>query len=84
MSPFPDPLSDPLLARAAELRAGGSSWEIAARELNTSPDHLRQVADAAGPLYRRHPGRAEAAATARRTGRRVAATALGGRGGGRV
>ncbi|HJZ55500.1 MAG TPA: hypothetical protein VKE74_11100, partial [Gemmataceae bacterium] len=51
------PEQDDLLERAAELRAGGSSWELAARKLNTDHDALRQLARAHRAEYERHHAR---------------------------
>src|SRR5947207_10732662 len=52
MSPA-TPDTDALLARAAELRARGASWEAAADELDTDPGALKALTRDAGPAYRR-------------------------------
>jgi len=53
MSTLPTP-DDPFLARAAECRARGMSWEAAAVALDADPDDLRDQTRTAGPAYRRH------------------------------
>src|SRR5262245_17383386 len=56
VAPFPTP--DGLLARVAELRAAGSSWEAVARDLGTTADQVRHAAETAGATYRRLRARA--------------------------
>jgi hypothetical protein len=52
------PTPDGLLARVAELRAGGSSWGVVARDLGTTADEVRRAAESAGPTYRKLRSRA--------------------------
>ena len=54
MTPFSDSPDDALLAQAAELRAGGASWEATARQLGTTAAELRRLVAAQRPAYRRH------------------------------
>src|SRR5690242_7107012 len=48
------PETDALLLEAAELRAGGSSWDAAARKLGLAADEPRGLARAHRKLYRRY------------------------------
>ncbi|HVK16096.1 MAG TPA: hypothetical protein VM533_04050, partial [Fimbriiglobus sp.] len=52
------PTAEELLARAAELRAEGSSWVVVARELGTTPEQARRMTEEAGADYRRLRARA--------------------------
>src|SRR5262249_8346526 len=54
----PLPTADPLLPKAAELRANGCSWVAAARELDQHPDDLKRRADASRPAWRKLLGQA--------------------------
>src|SRR5262249_1386778 len=54
----PLPTADPLLPKAAELRANGCSWVAAARELDQHPDVLKRRADASRPAWRKLLGQA--------------------------
>ena len=54
MTPFPAPTApDDLLSRLAELRAGGASWEAAARDLDGTAGELRAAVAADRAGYRR-------------------------------
>ena len=52
------PLPADVLARAAELRAGGKSWEFAARELDLDdPQELRDLVEKDDDAFQRLPRR---------------------------
>src|SRR5206468_929490 len=53
MSPLPLQPEVALLERAAALRAAGSSWEVVARKLDTTPDELRALIRGSGRSFRR-------------------------------
>src|SRR6184192_3950431 len=50
--PPPHPTPDPVLVRAARLRAAGLSWDAVAGELRADPAALEARAADAGPAYR--------------------------------